>query len=281
MAGDWIKFEKATFDKPEVMAMAEDLGIPEAHVVGCLLQIWAWFDTHTTDGNAPSVTRALLDRKVSVTGFAQSMVSCGWLLHMDHQGVDSSDSSERGFVIPNFGRHNSESSKKRALTAKRVAKHKEKKRLGNAEVTQVRDLEKRREEKNTTTPHIPPKGEAKWEAPFWVNKSAWSEFEQHRKEVRIPLSDLSRTKAANQLKDLSAEQQQSCVDMTIQNGWRGLFPERVKNEGQRTNGDGHRKTTSERHLDALREIAERDDSGRDSAEDAGEMGGSSFREILG
>ena len=146
MAGDWIKFETATSDKPEVWAIADDLGIDPDAVVGKLLRVWAWFDQHTTDGSAKVTLVALLDRLVGVTGFCKSLTNVGWL-------------SNDGEVIsiPNFDSHNGETAKKRCQTAKRVAKHKNK-AANNAKVTQpplakaLPREEKRREEvKDKTT----------------------------------------------------------------------------------------------------------------------------------
>ena len=62
MAGDWIKIEHVTPDKPEVWEMAELLGIDADSVAGKLLRIWIWADQQTISGNARSVTFAL-DRK--------------------------------------------------------------------------------------------------------------------------------------------------------------------------------------------------------------------------
>lgn len=121
MAGDWIKFELATSDKPEVWAIADALGLDPDAVVGKLLRVWAWFDQHTEKGNAPSVTKKLLDRSVGVSGFCDSLISQDWLLE-----------SENIISIPNFDRHNGETAKTRALTAKRVAKHKKSNGNGNA-----------------------------------------------------------------------------------------------------------------------------------------------------
>ena len=81
----------------------------------------------------------------------------------------------------------------------------------------------------------------KWQQPPWINQSAWNEFETHRKEIREPLTDMARTKAANQLKNLTHAQQQSCIDNTIQNRWRGLFPEKL-------NGHHHAKQKSQSEL---------------------------------
>ena len=112
IAGDWIKFETSTSDKPEVWYIASKLSIDPDAVVGKLLRIWVWFDAQSLNGNAPSVTKLLLDRQVGVTGFCNSMIESGWMLD---------DGSE--IRLPNFDRHNGETAKNRAQTAKRVAKH--------------------------------------------------------------------------------------------------------------------------------------------------------------
>lgn len=70
MAGDWIKFEICTPDKAEVWQIADTLSIDPDAVVGKLLRVWIWFDQQTENGNAPSVTKKLLDRSVGVLGFA-------------------------------------------------------------------------------------------------------------------------------------------------------------------------------------------------------------------
>lgn len=139
MAGDWIKLQKDTPDKPEVLAIASRLGIDPDAVTGKLIRIWSWFDTHTTNGNATSVTYAFLDRITGVTGFAEQVELVGWLRQSGHD-----------LILPNFDFHNGETAKKRAMGKNRVEKHR-----GNAEsnassVTKPLP-EKRREEKNTNT----------------------------------------------------------------------------------------------------------------------------------
>ena len=148
MAGDWIKFETATSDKPEVWAMAQSLGIDADAVVGKLLRVWAWFDQQTQEGNAvgngasvtSSVTKALLDRRVGVSGFCDSMILSGWMADDGHS-----------LTLPNFDRHNGKTAKTRAMTAKRVATHKAKSNAGSV-TSSVSDAlpreEKRREEKS-------------------------------------------------------------------------------------------------------------------------------------
>jgi hypothetical protein len=143
MAGDWIKVQTCTPDKPEVHQLAESLGIDPDAVVGKLLRIWVWADQQTLDGNARSVTKSLLDRVTSVSGFADAMLNVGWLTK-----------TEAGFAFPNFDRHNGQTAKKRATGAKRVENHR---KTGSAKVSSECNAlsvtaalpEKRREEKNS------------------------------------------------------------------------------------------------------------------------------------
>jgi len=113
MAGDWIKFELTTLDKPEVCQIADLADIDPDAVVGKLMRVWGWFDQQTENGNAPSVSKKLLDRLVGVVGFCEHMKSVAWMIELD--GVIS---------LPHFDRHNGKTAKNRLLTAKRVANYK-------------------------------------------------------------------------------------------------------------------------------------------------------------
>lgn len=114
MAGPWLKMECATPDKPEVLAITAAMGWDDPDLtVGKLFRLWRWFDQHTTDGNAARVTSALLDRVAGVTGFVQAVANEGWLTI-----------TPEGISLSNFDRHNGETAKQRAQTAKRVADHK-------------------------------------------------------------------------------------------------------------------------------------------------------------
>lgn len=148
MAGDWLKFDKATPDKPEVFAIATELNIDPDAVVGKLMRVWSWFDSHTENGNAPSVTSALLDRIAGVSGFVTSMQKTGWIVVY-----------EGGISLPNFTRHCGETAKKRAQNNNRVSKYRsaldnanngldECNAQGVTSALQKHVPEKRREEKN-------------------------------------------------------------------------------------------------------------------------------------
>lgn len=175
MAGDWIKFEIGTSDKSEVWAIAQALTIDPDAVVGKLLRVWAWFDQHTEEGNAPIVTKMLLDRIVGVTGFCNSVIAAGWMTE-----------SESEISLTNFDRHNGKTAKNRATTAKRVASFKKGKKESNDEgngvgvTSPLPKEEKRREDidinKNTSegSEKTPKKPKEKKSEPE-LNFSSWPE----------------------------------------------------------------------------------------------------------
>ena len=133
MAGDWIKFETVTPDKPEVWSIAADIDADPDAVIGKLVRIWIWADQQTIDGNAQSVTRSQIDYVARSKGFAEAMEKVGWL-----------KDTKRGLVFSNFDRHNGKGAKKRAVTNRRVAKH----RNADGVTKSVTREEKRREENN-------------------------------------------------------------------------------------------------------------------------------------
>ena len=108
MAGDWMKFEKTTLEKPEVFEMAGILEIDADAVIGKLLRVWNWFDDQSRDGHAHVTVMSLLDRYTGVTGFVDAMTKVGWMR------VDGDSLS-----LPNFDRHNGEPAKVRALARTR------------------------------------------------------------------------------------------------------------------------------------------------------------------
>jgi hypothetical protein len=155
MAGDWIKFELTTLDKPEVCQIADMANIDPDAAVGKLMRVWGWFDQQTENGNAPSVSKKLLDRMVGVTGFCEHMKSVGWM--SETEGVIS---------LPHFERHNGKTAKNRLLTAKRVANHKSANAKGNAPIVSAalpkEDLEKNKEPLPARDPRMPSEMSLTW-----------------------------------------------------------------------------------------------------------------------
>ena len=146
MAGDWIKYDTTTHDKPELEQIALALGIDDPDlVVGKLMRFWSWADHQSADGDNLGVTSAFIDRIARCEGLAAALIEVGWL--RDRKGKLS---------VPNFDRHNGQSAKARAEATerKRVSRIRHEK-----DVTKPRP-EKRREDKSTSTPPPSPHDES-------------------------------------------------------------------------------------------------------------------------
>ncbi len=136
MAGDWIKVEHATLDKPEVIRIADLLGVPVEHAVGILLRFWVWVDRNMRNASVTHMYAKSLDTVTACAGFSGAMVSVGWA-ELDHDtGI---------LTVPNIERHNGMPAKTRALARNRAQSFR------NASVTETELPEKRREEKRSTT----------------------------------------------------------------------------------------------------------------------------------
>ena len=191
----WLKLDHTTPDKPEVLAITLAMGWDDSDLtVGKLFKLWRWFDQHTVDGNAPSVSTALLDRVIGVSGFCNSVASVGWLV------VDGSR-----LTLPNFDKHNGQTAKDRANTAKRVAKHAGKRSANDLTNGAGVSPPLPREEKNkdTHTPLAPDFvllkawGDAAIEAnPHWtvdVVRSEAARFSDHHRAKATASADWSAT----------------------------------------------------------------------------------------
>jgi hypothetical protein len=157
MAGDWIKIEKTTARKPEVLRVAAALGIHPDHAFGLCIRWWCWCDDHLETANAAGVSVVLVDSLVERPGFADALILVGWLRVRDGS-----------LEVPNMDRHLSQTAKKRAVTAARVAKHTAKTNSKanaqtNADGVSEALPEKRRVREevssNEETPPKPPEGE--------------------------------------------------------------------------------------------------------------------------
>lgn len=175
MAGDWIKIEHALPDKPEVVRMADDLGLEIDAVVGKLIRFWAWCDAQSVTGNALGVTKQFLDRLTHQPGFADALIKVDWLR-----------ARSGSLEVPRFDRHNGQSAKARAESNRRVAEYRVKKRECNGNVTEnalQKPLpEKRREESSTDTP---------------TTREGADAGDHDRKPIRRPTLDQARSAAAS------------------------------------------------------------------------------------
>jgi hypothetical protein len=139
MAGDWIKLEHVTPDKPEIHKIAEILNMDADTIVGKLLRFWIWADQQSISGNAASVTKQLIDRITYAPGFADALLKVDWL-----------QARSGSFAIPHFDRHNGQTAKKRADTNRRVARHRERCNAENVTDVTQQTLQKALPEKSST-----------------------------------------------------------------------------------------------------------------------------------
>lgn len=234
MASSWIKVEVITPDKPEIFQIAEILNIDPDAVLGKLVRIWAWADQQTVDGNAGSVTKGVLDRIAFITGFADALIAVGWLAYDGNK-----------LILPNFERHNGESSKKRALTNRRVAAHRknetQKVTLAALQKALPEEEEEEEEEVKDKIPPNPPRGrEPKKSYPYpdQLNAEAWDEWKAYRSEMRFKAyapTERSEGAAITELINLSGgnhARQMQIVKQSMAKGWKGLFELKV-GSGQR------------------------------------------------
>lgn len=154
MAADWIKLEKTTLAKPEVLRVAIELGIHPMHAFGLCVRFWCWADDQLSDGHAPGVTKEVLDLILCHAGLCEALITVGWLRVR-----------EGSLEVPHFDRHLSQSAKNRALANDRKAKQRDAKReprhrpaaVSRAErdtsVTRVESESKSKSNKKTNNKH--------------------------------------------------------------------------------------------------------------------------------
>lgn len=127
MRRPWIKIETCTPDKPEICSVATHLRMDPDTVVGKLVRLWSWAEKNRIKSNDLGVTKNFLDKLVGRKGFALALEQAGWLL--DTNGKLS---------FRNFQRHNHTEAQNRALTAMRVARHRQRK-LAAADDSSITD----------------------------------------------------------------------------------------------------------------------------------------------
>jgi hypothetical protein len=131
MAGDWIKVEHATLDKPEVLRMAELLGINRNEMLGVLLNYFVWLDRNCSNGYVTHMSRKSIDSVLHMDGLSACLIDVGWIEIDEKSGT---------LTVKNWARHNGTPAKTRALTKDRVATH----RSRNSNAQSVTREEKRR-----------------------------------------------------------------------------------------------------------------------------------------
>jgi hypothetical protein len=228
MAGDWLKIQHDTPDKPEIMRIAAQLGISIGDAFLACFRVWRWADNHTKNGNA-AVTLAAIDVLANVNGFGEAMRAVSWL-SVDDTGAVS---------IPRFKRHISKSAKQRALAARRKqCARSRKSHAGSVTTTRPQRESKSKKE---IPPHTPPGGADETPLPCELNtpefRAAWSRWLDYRAQQRVKsYKPLGLKTLFAELATYGPEVSIEAIRRSMANGWQGLFPDKV---GGSTHGRGN------------------------------------------
>lgn len=121
----WIKWEKDLEDDPRTLRMARELKRtcnaipfhPVTVVCGGLVRLWRYADSHIREDDTLDLGASEVDELVGVPNFC-SMMPDDWLREVDEHTVE----------LPGFQEHNGVEAKRKALTQKRVTKHRQRTR---------------------------------------------------------------------------------------------------------------------------------------------------------
>ncbi len=200
MAGDWLKVEKDTPEKPEVYRIAEQLGISQAEAFLACFRVWCWADGQSEDGLV-RVSATAIDTNARVPNFSQALREVGWL-NLRTGSVE----------LPNFVRHMGQSAKRRCLdTVRKMSARK-------ADKKQTREEKRRVKKPPSPLPDIP---EGLKTPEF---QTAWDRWQKYRREKDGKPMTPSTIEA--QLKDLAKwglPAAVASIEQSIVKGWTGLF----------------------------------------------------------
>jgi hypothetical protein len=200
LALDWIKIELALPDKPEVLRLVHDCKLRRDDVLGKLLRLFAWYNTHLSlESNGKVLTRATIRTITGNRRFPQALIDCGWCIE-----------GENGVLqVANFDRHNSKGAKIRALAAERMTKSRAKRRPV------------------ATPAALPPPTRT---LPEWLPAETWKAFCEMRQRIRKPLTDHAVGLAIGKLDELriAGHDVKAVLEQSIINSWQG-FGEVKKN----------------------------------------------------
>jgi hypothetical protein len=116
MAGEWIAYDLALPQKPEVQELIDTTGLPVQDVVFNLLNLWGWASMHCADGTARMTITRLVRTCGATEDFWNAVASVGWL---------EIDQTAATVAVPGWDRRFSQAAKSRAQQADRSREHEE------------------------------------------------------------------------------------------------------------------------------------------------------------
>lgn len=216
MAIDWIKMRTNLQTHPKVVRMLSALRSDKFRVVGGLHAVWGVFDAHSADGILDGYTPETLDHIIGWEGFAQAMISVGWLV----------DANGEGLMLPDFDEHNSQSGKRRAEDQKRKRDARKIQNESDVDADDSRTksgqkADQIRKEKNTTSSlrsevvgiaDLVAGGVSELHANAWL---------QVRKAHRAPLTPVAWKAVVREAGDAGISLDDA-VRISAENSWRGF-----------------------------------------------------------
>lgn len=87
------------------------------------------------------------------------------------------------------------------------------------------------------------------EPPLWITQESWEAFHEMRKKIKVPLTAYAEKLIVIELCRLKSakEDPQACLDQSIRNGWRDVFPLRDKRVLQAAANDDFERYNAERN----------------------------------
>lgn len=222
MAGDWIKFEHATPDKPEIFRMAAILQIDPDAVLGKLARFWCWCDQQTVDGNSLGISESVIDRVTHQPGFSAALREVDWL-----------QARSGSLAIPHFDRHNGHSAKARASASRKKARQRDKGYLspemspkdGDKSGTSSSLLSSPSSSPIPITGEDIPLPDALLTEAF---KGKWAEWEEYRRQRHLPAYKPMSVKSQwGRLAKWGHDTAIEAIDEAIAQNYQGIFPPKV------------------------------------------------------
>lgn len=116
MAGEWIAYDLALPQKPEVQELIDTTGLPVQDVVFNLLNLWGWASMHCANGTARMTITRLVRTCGATEDFWNAVASVGWL---------EIDETAATVAVPGWDRRFSQAAKSRAQQADRSRDYEE------------------------------------------------------------------------------------------------------------------------------------------------------------
>ncbi len=256
MAELWIKIRHNLASDPKVLSISQELGVDVDLVVGKLVRLWVWLDIVRESEQIPGeLTSRSLNDHTSFTNFSQALYRVGWL--QSALPPTASSPEDGPYLIPKadkwLSNHRVTKEKHRKYMKKwrdskggapkpvknpdsvkftrgsqRVSPPKSKSYIKKESATEVVKNERRRRDWTRAVAAM------KLEGPLHTAEfqAVWEEWSDYRAlEKKSSLGPRAVPKQIKMLEALGEALAIETINLSIQNGWLGLFPPKTKGGG--------------------------------------------------